>query len=57
MSIFKTYTNESGTDFVVKNNTLWIPADPMNPDYLEYVQWLFDGNTAEEWQPDMEEGN
>jgi hypothetical protein len=34
-----------------------IPTDPMNADYLEYVQWLFEGNTAEEWQPDMEEGN
>ena len=32
----------------------WIPADPMNPDYLEYVQWLFEGNTAEEWQPESE---
>jgi hypothetical protein len=34
-----------------------IPIDAGNVDYLEYVKWLFDGNTAEEWQPDMEEGN
>jgi hypothetical protein len=35
-------------------NKFGIPNDPMNPDYLEYVQWLFDGNTAEEWQPESE---
>jgi hypothetical protein len=32
-----------------------IPKDAMNPDYLEYVQWLFDGNTPEEWQPEISE--
>jgi hypothetical protein len=31
---------------------VFIPIDELNPNYLEYVQWLFDGNTAEEWQPD-----
>ena len=28
-----------------------IPADPMNVDYLEYVAWLFEGNTPEEYVP------
>ena len=29
----------------------YIPIDALNADYLEYVQWLFEGNTPEEWQP------
>jgi hypothetical protein len=29
-----------------------IPIDNSNVDYLEYVEWLFQGNTAEEWQPE-----
>lgn len=33
---------------IVKDGLLFIPQDPMNADYLEYVQWLFDGNTPEE---------
>jgi len=40
----------------------YIPFEDSNPDYLAYVAWLFEGNTPEEWnpevtQPDMEEGN
>lgn len=42
--------------FDANGNQFGIPADPLNADYLEYVKWLFDGNTAEEWQPNMEEG-
>jgi len=30
-----------------------IPLDEMNVDYLEYVAWLFDGNTPEEWNPEQ----
>ena len=30
----------------------FVPADPLNPDYLAYVAWLFEGNTPEEWQPE-----
>jgi hypothetical protein len=49
-------------DSILSSDHKWIPTDPLNVDYLEYVQWLFDGNTPEEWnpevtQPDMEEGN
>jgi hypothetical protein len=33
---------------------LFIPSDPLNPDYLAYVAWLFEGNTPEQWQPESE---
>jgi hypothetical protein len=56
MSIYQIY--QSGTtDAIFKTDFGWIPADPMNVDYVEYLAWVADGNTAEEWQPDMEEGN
>jgi hypothetical protein len=30
-----------------------IPEDEMNVDYLEYVKWLFDGNTPEQVNLEM----
>jgi hypothetical protein len=55
-----TTSNHNGTTSAVLAKTndgtiLGIPPDPMNVDYLEYVKWLFDGNTAEEWQPNAVE--
>jgi hypothetical protein len=32
----------------------FVPADPLNTDYLAYVAWLFEGNTPEEWEPASE---
>lgn len=34
-----------------------IPEDEMNVDYLEYVAWLFEGNTPTEWIPETGEEN
>jgi len=45
----------AGIIFVYHPDKGVIPEDAMNVDYLEYVKWLFDGNTAEEWQPDSVE--
>jgi hypothetical protein len=35
------------------NTQISIPSDPLNVDYLQYVAWLFDGNTPEEWNPEQ----
>jgi hypothetical protein len=48
--IYYTHKEES----VVTDDGLWIPLDPANTDYQQYLAWLEEGNVAEEWNPALE---
>jgi len=30
----------------------WIPFDEQNTDYAAYLEWVAEGNTADEWTPE-----
>lgn len=49
--MFKTYTSPiSGVIQVVRLfDNAFIHPDDWSPDYQEYLAWVAEGNTAEEW--------
>ena len=54
MTIYKTYTGIiTGSLFIKRFNEDGsesnIPSDEANTDYQEYLKWVSEGNTAEEW--------
>jgi hypothetical protein len=36
---------------IIKNDTTWIAPHEDNPEYLMYLEWVAQGNTAEVWSP------
>jgi hypothetical protein len=36
-----------GRVVILKDDTLWIPSDPDNTDYQDYLAWLAEGNEPE----------
>ncbi len=55
MSMYQIFKNTVG-DVQIKRTSddSFIPPDPLNPDYLQYVAWLFEGNEPEVVQPESE---
>lgn len=46
LAIFDTYTKEKTGEAIVRViDNAFIPADPANTDYQEYLKWLAEGNT------------
>ena len=42
-----------GGEMIVRvADNAWIPLDTANSDYQQYLVWVAEGNTAEEWQPE-----
>ena len=35
-----------------RSDGLWIPVEPANTDYQQYLAWVEEGNVAEEWNPE-----
>ena len=51
-----TYQIKPATEFtngfvINLNGLVWIPINEANKDYQTYLEWVAEGNTAEEWNP------
>lgn len=45
------YRLTNGDAIIRSQDSTWIPADPQNRDYREYLNWLAEGNTPEPAPP------
>lgn len=50
--MYRVVTTQHDRTVIVKDESLWIPADPDNTDYQQYLAWLAEGNEPEEWAPE-----
>jgi len=48
--IFKDGSEES-VIYLIADGISFVPTDPANSDYQQYLAWVAEGNTAEEWSP------
>ena len=51
--IYKIYKNIFDTKTILRiSDSAIIPFDDNNRDYQEYLEWVAEGNTAEEYNPE-----
>jgi len=57
MSKYSIYTVQNYAMIICdeENRRLIIPADERNSDYQQYLAWLAEGNTPEEWNSEVSE--
>jgi hypothetical protein len=52
--MYKIFTSQlNNTQFVFRTtDNTFIPMDEANTSYRQYLEWVAEGNTAEEYQPE-----
>ena len=45
--MYKEITLDGDTVIFRETDKVWIPCDPNNMDYAEYLKWVAEGNTPE----------
>lgn len=45
--MYKCVKLTNNSEFILKNDELWIPKDENNSDYQEYLVWISEGNIPE----------
>ena len=50
--MYQIYDTDLKTVIYRVSDCAWIPLDPANTDYQEYLAWLEEGNVPEEWNPE-----
>ena len=45
------FLEEEPVIYIHREDGAQFPCNEANPDYQEYLAWVAEGNTAEEWNP------
>lgn len=52
MTMYQIYSEDHVQMIYRPSDSAWIPVDPANTDYQQYLEWVAEGNTPEPWQPE-----